>query len=84
MIPSDASPGTTTPAVLGPSTRTPRSAAAATISIVSCTGMCSVSSTMSRTPCSIASRQAARAASGGTNMTVASTRWRSPASAMLS
>ena len=84
MMPSETSPGTTRPAVLGPRTRTPRSAAAARISMVSWIGMCSVSSTTRRAPEAIASRQPALAASGGTNITAASTSWRRLASATLS
>ena len=72
MMPTKHSPGVTRPAVLGPMTRVPPALAAAISSMTSWAGMCSVSTTSSLAPASMASSAAVRAAIGGTNITATS------------
>ena len=73
MMPTNASPGVTSPAVLGPTMRQPAAPASACMRITSRDGMCSVSTTSSFTPAPIASSAAASAAAGGMNITDTST-----------
>jgi hypothetical protein len=72
MMPTKPSPGVTRPAVFGPTMRVPRRAAAPWIAITSWAGMCSVRTTTTFAPASIASRAASFAATGGMNMTAVS------------
>ena len=69
MNPTKHSPGVTSPAVFGPATAAPFARAAASTSITSCTGTCSVSTTRRGQPASIASIAAARTPSGGMKST---------------
>jgi hypothetical protein len=69
MMPTEASPGVTTPAVFGPMMRVLPRAAAAWMAMTSCSGMCSVRMTSSFTPAPMASSAADFAAAGGMNIT---------------
>ena len=69
MKPTKHAPGVTRPAVLGPTTAAAFARAIARISITSCTGTCSVSTTRRAHPASIASCAAAFTPSGGMNRT---------------
>ena len=60
------------PAVLGPITCAPRSRAAASTYMVSCTGTCSVRHTILPMPASMASSAASFTPNGGMNITAAS------------
>ena len=69
MNPTKHSPGVTSPAVFGPATAAPFARAAASTSITSCTGTCSVRTTRRGQPASMASMAAARTPSGGMKST---------------
>ena len=71
-IPANVSPGVTRPAVLGPTILVPLARAAASISITSWAGICSVRQTSSLAPASQASKAAALAAAGGMNISATS------------
>ena len=72
MKPAKHSPTVTMPAVLGPITCAPRSRAAASTYMVSCTGTCSVRHTILPMPASMASSAASLTPNGGMNITAAS------------
>ena len=72
MKPTKHSPTVTMPAVFGPITLAPRSRAAASTYIVSCTGTCSVRQTILPMPASMMSSAASFTPNGGMNITAAS------------